>query len=89
MAAPLFREVEIFFFRMRARARAIIMSMTVKAKLPTPLLAHQPLSFKFPKSEFGEKSVVKRSFQPQWFARWKWLHYMYDEERELAFCSRA
>ena len=50
------------------------LSKYFQAKLPTPLLAekpHQPLSFKFPKCEFGtEKSVVKRSFQPQWFARW-------------------
>ena len=63
------------------------LSKYFQAKLPTPLLAekpHQPLSFKFPKHEFGEKSVVKRSFQPQWFSRWKWLHY--DEERDLAFC---
>ncbi len=28
--------------------------------------------------------MVKRSFQPQWFGRWPWLHY--DEDRDLAFC---
>lgn len=56
-------------------------------KLSTPLIGekpHQPLSFKFPKREFGKTSIVKRSFQPQWFSRWPWLHY--DEERDLAFC---
>ena len=62
------------------------LSKYFKEKLPTPLVAdkpHQPLSFKFSKHKFG-KTIVKRSFQPQWFARWKWLHY--DEERNLAFC---
>ena len=29
---------------------------------------HHPLSFKFPKHEFGKKNTVKRSFQAQWFA---------------------
>ena len=68
-------------------ATKMSLSKYFQAKLPTPSVAekpHQPLSFKFPKREFGKKSVVKRSFQPQWFARWKWLHY--DEERDLAFC---
>ena len=27
---------------------------------------------------------MKRSFQPQWFQRWLWLHY--DEDKDLAFC---
>ena len=55
-------------------------------KLPTPLIsnkAHQPRSFKFPKSDFGKTSVVKSSFQPQWFDKWQWLHY--SEEKDLAF----
>ena len=45
---------------------------------------HQPKSFSFPQREFGKTSVAKRSFQPQWFERWSWLHY--DEDRDLAFC---
>ena len=45
---------------------------------------HQPLSFKFPKREYGKKTVVKRSFQAQWFKRWSWLHY--DEDRDVVFC---
>ena len=28
--------------------------------------------------------VVKRSFQPQWFDRWLWIHY--DESIDAAFC---
>ena len=38
----------------------------------------------FPKREFGKISIVKRSFQWQWFSKWQWLHY--DVERDLAFC---
>ena len=45
---------------------------------------HQPSNFHFPQREFGKTSVVKRSFQHNWFQRWPWLHY--DEEQDLAFC---
>ena len=45
---------------------------------------HQPLSFSFPKREFGKTIIVKRSFQSQWFIKWQWLHY--DQSRDLAFC---
>ena len=44
----------------------------------------QPRSFHFPKREFGEMTVVKRSFNPGWFDRYKWLHY--DEAKDAAFC---
>ena len=44
---------------------------------------HQPRHSKFPKREFGNFVIVKRSFQPSWFDRWSWLHY--DEDRDLAF----
>jgi len=45
---------------------------------------NQPTQFRFPQREFGKSSVVLRSFQPQWFKRWPWLHY--KEEGDLAFC---
>ena len=45
---------------------------------------HQPRSFRFPQREFGKTSVVKRSFQQQWFKCWSWLHY--DEDQGIAFC---
>ena len=45
---------------------------------------HQLKNFRFPQREFGKTSVAKRSFQPQWFERWSWLHY--DEDKDLAFC---
>ena len=36
---------------------------------------NQPTKFHFPQREFGKASVVLRSFPPQWFKRWPWLHY--------------
>ena len=49
-------------------------------ELPTPLIdkAHQPRNFQFPQREFGKTSIVKRSFQQQWFDCQPWLHY--DED---------
>ena len=41
-----------------------------------PSVPHQPKSFDFPKSSFGKKVIVKRSFQASWFDRWSWLHYI-------------
>ena len=43
---------------------------------------HQPQSFAFPNRQFGQKFVVSRSFQANWFKSWKWLHY--DEESDTA-----
>ena len=57
------------------------------SKLPLPEIgdkAHQPLNFSFPQREFGKSSVVKRSFQAQWFQRWPCLHY--NVNRDQAFC---
>ena len=46
---------------------------------------HQPaLGFKFPKRSFGVKKVEQRSFKPQWFAKWPFLHY--DEAKDAVFC---
>ena len=36
---------------------------------------NQPRSLKFPQREFGRKTTVKRSFQPQWFDFWPWIHW--------------
>ena len=44
--------------------------------LPNQL--HQPLTFPFPKREFGKKVVSRRSFQILWFSKWSWLHYVED-----------
>ena len=49
-----------------------------------PDKANQPANYKFPKCHFGKTKLVSRSFQLQWFQKWKWLHY--DEARDLAFC---
>ena len=41
-----------------------------------PSVSHQPKPFDFPKSSFGKKVIVKRSFQASWFDRWSWVHYI-------------
>ena len=59
----------------------------LSSRLPVPAIGdkpHQPSCFRFPQRDFGKTSVVKRSFQRQWFDRWSWLHY--DEDRDLAYC---
>ena len=50
-------------------------------ELPTPLIdkAHQPRKFQFPQREFGKTSIVKCSFQQQWFDCQPWLHYDEDQ----------
>ena len=45
---------------------------------------NQPMKFNFPKRQFGKTKIVNRSFQSQWFQKWRWLHY--DESRDLAYC---
>ena len=46
---------------------------------------NHPMKYNFPKRAFGVKEITHRSFQPQWFQKWFWIHY--DEGRDLAFCS--
>lgn len=46
---------------------------------------NHPMKYNFPKRAFGVKEITYRSFQPQWFQKWCWIHY--DEGRDLAFCS--
>jgi len=56
-------------------------------RLSTPSLGekpNQPRLLKFPQRKFCQKTPVKRSFQPQWFDRWPWIHY--DESSDAAFC---
>ena len=50
-----------------------------------PKEPHQTQSIQFHKREFGNKSVVKRSFQSLWLSKWPWLHYVKDEDKTLCF----
>eukprot|EP00112_Aurelia_sp_Birch-Aquarium-sp1_P015994 Seg3588.3 transcript_id=Seg3588.3/GoldUCD/mRNA.D3Y31 product="Zinc finger MYM-type protein 1" protein_id=Seg3588.3/GoldUCD/D3Y31 len=43
----------------------------------------QPRNLKFPARSFGKQNF-KRSFQPSWFDKFKWLHY--DVDSDSAFC---
>lgn len=45
---------------------------------------NQPKNFKFPKRQFGKRSIEYRSFQPAWFQKFKWIHY--DESEDKAYC---
>ena len=44
---------------------------------------HPPVTYTFPKREFGKKHV-KCSCQRSWFTKWKWLHY--NEDKDAVFC---
>ena len=46
---------------------------------------NHPIKYNFPKQAFGVKEITHRSFQPQWFQKWSWIHY--DEGRDIVFCS--
>ena len=48
---------------------------------------HQPLTFDFPSRKFGNTLVLSRSFQPKWFTKWPWLHYL--EEKDAVLCFRC
>ena len=45
------------------------------------LSPNQPVNFKYPKREYKDSN---RSFQPQWYKRWKWLHY--NEQKDSVTC---
>ena len=46
---------------------------------------NQPMKFNFPKRQFGKTKIVNRSFQSQWFQKWRWLHN--DEACDLSYCN--
>jgi len=48
---------------------------------------HQPITFHFPQQEFGQKTVIKHSFQAKWFSKWPWLHY--NEDNDGIYCFRC
>ena len=66
------------------------MAVTGNSGRCLPNQPHQPLTFPFPKREFGKKVVCKRSFQVSWFRKWSWLHYVENENVVLCYtCARA
>jgi hypothetical protein len=51
---------------------------------------NQPRHFNFPKRCFGKDKVRFRQFQPQWFEKFKWIHYSEDEDKVYCHpCSVA
>ena len=50
---------------------------------------NQPRNLKFPARSFGKQNF-KRSFQPSWFDKFKWLHYDVDSDSAFCFtCTKA
>ena len=45
---------------------------------------NQPASFNFPRHTFGKTSQTTKSFLPDWFKTFPWVHY--DESLDAAFC---
>ena len=62
--------------------RMLTSSVGSDAHITTP--PHQPSNFKFPKRSFGVKKVEYRCFQPKWFVKWPFLHYV--EAKDVVFC---
>lgn len=49
----------------------------------------QPKKFSFPGRRFGTETF-ERSFQPGWFSKWQWVHYVSDKDYVLCFvCCKA
>lgn len=50
---------------------------------------HQPADFIFPGRQFG-KETFSRSFNTNWFDKWRWLHYIEEGDRVVRFnCVKA
>ena len=51
---------------------------------------YQPRHISFPSRTFGKQSPVQRSFQPNWFGKWQWLHYDVAQDAVRCFtCCKA
>ena len=59
-----------------------MLQFTIERDVPEK--PHQPKNFSFLKRSFGQKTVVYRSFQPNWFSKWPFLHY--EESSDEVFC---
>ena len=66
--------------------------MASLVRLSTPVIgysAHQPRQHRFPQREFGKTSIIKHSFQQQWFDRWPWLHFCEQQDLTLFFMHQC
>ena len=73
-----------------SKKRVLKSSTVPESTTLLPTEPHQPQTFPFPKREFGKKSIVKRSFQPSWFLRWHWIHYMETTDSAICIiCAKA
>ena len=64
-----------------------MLSKQVAAAITYPTISaepHQPKRFNFHKREFSKKSIVKQSFQTEWFLKLPWFRYR--EHDDTVFC---
>lgn len=59
-------------------------SLSKSSAIELPMTPSQPTDIVFRRRPFGKTKIVYRSFQSEWFCRWKWLHY--DSSSDLAYC---
>ena len=51
---------------------------------------HKPMSFRFPKRQFGKSKPVSKNVQVAWFDSRRWLHYVEDEDTVICHtCASA
>lgn len=58
---------------------------TTSEEVPVEEEPHQPRTYNFPKRSFGKKTITLRSFQPDWFSKWPFIHY--DEAKDAALSA--
>ncbi|KAL0149948.1 hypothetical protein M9458_054780, partial [Cirrhinus mrigala] len=72
-----------------ASAAAVSAQNTSIIDLAEGITPHQPANFRFPGRQFG-KETFSRSFNTNWFSKWRWLHYIEEGDRVVCFsCVKA
>ncbi len=74
---------------MNVTAAAVPAQNSSVIDLVEAITPHQPADFIFPGRQFG-KETFSRSFNTNWFDKWRWLHYIEEGDRIVCFsCVKA
>ncbi len=74
---------------MNVAAAAVPAQNSSVIDLVEAITPHQPADFIFPGRQFG-KETFSRSFNTNWFDKWRWLHYIEEGDRIVCFsCVKA
>ena len=76
--------VRVYSYKQRWLAPSSSSRPMPTSSIALPPNPAQPTDIVFLKQPFGKTEVVHRSFQKEWFSRWKRLHY--DASSNLAYC---